>query len=139
METRAHYVLIGSFAMAAMAGALLFVLWLGRVEREFDLYDVIFTEQVSGLSVGGAVQFNGIKVGEVRSLTLDPDDPSRVIANLRVSKDTPVKTDTTAKLELVGVTGLAVIQFNGGDPDAPLLKDTVRGTPVIEASASDIQ
>jgi len=139
METRAHYVLIGSFALAIMGAALLFVLWLGQVERDFDLYDVVFTERVSGLSVGGTVQFNGIKVGEVRELQLDERDPNRVIAQVRVSKGTPVKTDTTAELELVGVTGLAIIQFSGGDPDAPLLKDTVRGTPVIEASASEIQ
>ncbi len=139
MEIRAHYVLIGSFALAVAAAALLFILWLGRIERDFDLYQVVFNERVSGLSVGGSVQFSGIKVGEVRTLRLDPVDPSRVIAEIRVDKGTPVKTDTTAALEVVGVTGLAVIQFEGGDPDAPLLKDSTRGTPVIEATASDIK
>lgn len=139
MEIRAHYVLIGSFALAVAAAALLFILWLGRIERDFDLYRIVFNERVSGLSVGGSVQFSGIKVGEVRALRLDPVDPGRVIAEIRVVKGTPVKTDTMATLEVVGVTGLAVIQFEGGDPDAPLLKDTTRGTPVIEATASEIR
>ena len=103
--------------------ALMFALWIGSVEREYDEYDIVFNEQVSGLSVGGSVLFNGIKVGEVRDLKLAPNNPKQVIARVRVEKETPVKQDTDAQLELVGVTGLAVIQFSGGAPGTPLLKD----------------
>lgn len=136
METRAHYVLIGAFVLSAVALAFLFILWLGQTQREFDEYDVIFTERVSGLSVGAAVRFNGIQKGEVRELNIDPDDPSIVIARIRIDNDTPVKVDTRAELELVGFTGLAVIQLVGGSPDAPLLKDVQRGVPRIKADAS---
>ncbi|MBB5518385.1 MlaD family protein [Amphiplicatus metriothermophilus] len=136
METRAHYVLIGAFVLSAVALAFLFILWLGQTQREFDEYDVIFTDRVSGLSVGAAVRFNGIQKGEVRELNIDPDDPSIVVARIRVDNDTPVKTDTRAELELVGFTGLAVIQLVGGSPDAPLLKDVQRGIPRIRADAS---
>lgn len=136
METRAHYVLIGAFVLCAVALAFLFILWLGQTQREFDEYDVIFTERVSGLSVGAAVLFNGIQKGEVEELSIDPDDPSIVVARVRVGKDTPVKTDTSAELELVGFTGLAVIQFVGGSKDEPLLRDVTRGVPRIEADTS---
>lgn len=136
METRAHYVLIGAFVLVAVAIAFLFVLWLGQTQREYDEYDVIFTERVSGLSVGAAVRFNGIQKGEVKELNIDPDDPSIVVARVRVDKDTPVKTDTKAELELVGFTGLAVIQFVGGSADAPLLKEVSRGTPRLRADTS---
>jgi phospholipid/cholesterol/gamma-HCH transport system substrate-binding protein len=136
METRAHYVLIGAFVLSAVALAFLFILWLGQTQREFDEYDVIFTERVSGLSVGAAVRFNGIQKGEVRELNIDPDDPSIVIARIRIDNDTPVKVDTRAELELVGFTGLAVIQLVGGSPGAPLLKDVQRGVPRIKADAS---
>jgi phospholipid/cholesterol/gamma-HCH transport system substrate-binding protein len=124
METRAHYILIGAFMLSGIVLAILFSLWLGSVEREFDEYDIVFNEQVSGLSVGGGVLFNGIKVGEVRDLKLAPNNPKQVIARVRVEKETPVKEDTDAQLELVGVTGLAIIQFSGGTPGTPLLKDT---------------
>ncbi|MEO7200872.1 MAG: MlaD family protein, partial [Dokdonella sp.] len=72
METRAHHILIGGFAIAAFLLGLLFVLWLSKVsaDREFGYYDVIFTEAVTGLSKGGLVQYNGIKVGEVSKLSL---------------------------------------------------------------------
>ena len=136
METRAHYILIGAFVLCAIALAFLFILWLGQTQREFDEYDVIFTERVSGLSVGAPVRFNGIQKGEVQDLSIDPDDPSIVVARVRVERDTPVKTDTRAELELVGFTGLAIIQFVGGSRDEPLLKDVQRGVPRIQADTS---
>ncbi len=123
METRAHYVLIGAIVLSAVAFAFLFILWLGQSQREYDEYDIIFTERVSGLSVGAAVRFNGIQKGEVDTLKIDPDNPSIVIARVRVEKDTPVKEDTTAELEPVGFTGLTIIQLVGGSADAPLLKE----------------
>jgi phospholipid/cholesterol/gamma-HCH transport system substrate-binding protein len=138
METRAHYVLIGAFVLIAIALGFLFVLWLGQTKRNFDEYDIIFRERVSGLSVGAAVSFNGIQKGEVRTLTIAPDDPSVVIARIRIDSDTPVKTDTKAELELVGFTGLAIIQLVGGSADEPLLKDVTRGVPRVEADAGGI-
>lgn len=138
METRAHYVMIGAFVLSAIAAAFLFILWLGQTQREFDEYDVIFTERVSGLSKGGHVRFNGIQKGEVSSLAIDAENPSVVIARVRVDRDTPVKTDTRAELELVGLTGLAVISFVGGSKDKPLLKTGARGVPRINADTAGL-
>ncbi len=138
METRASYVLIGGFVLIAIAMAFIFIIWLGQNQREFDEYDVVFRERVSGLSVGAAVRFNGIQKGEVRELNIDPDNPSIVVARVRVDNDTPIKTDTRAELELVGFTGLAIIQFVGGSRDQPLLKENVRGVPKIEADTSGL-
>ena len=123
METRAHYVVIGSIVLATIAAAFLFIIKLTQTQRDYDEYDIIFTERVSGLSVGAMVRFNGIQKGEVETLSIDPDNPSIVVARVRVDEDTPVKTDTKAELEFVGFTGLAIIQFVGGSPTAPLLKD----------------
>ncbi len=138
METRAHFVLIGGIVLGVIAAAFLFILWLGQTQRDFDEYDIIFRERVSGLSVGAAVRFNGIQKGEVRELNIAPDNPAIVIARVRVDDDTPVKTDTRAELELVGFTGLAVIQLVGGSSGEALLKDVTRGVPRIEADASGL-
>ena len=139
METRAHYVVIGSIVMIAVAAGFLFVLWLGQTQREFDEYDIIFTERVSGLSVGAQVRFNGIQKGEVDTLTIDPDDPKIVVARIRVDNDTPVKTDTTAELEPVGFTGLLIVQLVGGSASEPLLKEfSDARVPQIEADESSI-
>ncbi len=139
METRAHHVLIGTFAILAFVLGLGFVLWLSKTsaDREFGFYDVVFTEAVTGLSKGGLVQYNGIKVGEVTQLKLAPDDPRKVIARIRLDNDTPVKADTEAKLGLLGVTGTAFIQLSGGSPNSkPLLPTEAQPVPVIHATES---
>ncbi|MEO1253185.1 MAG: MlaD family protein, partial [Pseudomonadota bacterium] len=139
MEMRAAYIVVGSAVMIVVALAFAFVLWIGSGQREFDSYDVIFRERVTGLSNGSIVRFNGIQKGEVESLTIDPNDPSVVIARVRVDKDTPIKTDTTAELEPVGFTGLAIIQFVAGSAEAPLLKDVSENrVPRIEADTAGI-
>lgn len=140
METRAHHVLIGLVTVLVVAGALLFGLWLTKssVDSTFKDYQVVFNEAVSGLSRGSPVQYNGIKVGDVTTLRLDPQDPRRVLARIRLSADTPVKQDTQAKLTLAGVTGNAFIQLSGGTPQSPELKGKDGQLPVIVASPSPI-
>ena len=85
MERKAHYALIGLFTFAVVAGAFGFVFWLHHSsgKKQAVAYRVIFDSTVSGLHVGGNVLFNGIRVGEVTRLTLDPDKPSQVVAMLR--------------------------------------------------------
>ena len=126
METKAHHVLIGAFTLVVIAAAVVFALWLARtsVNRQYHYYDIVFTESVTGLSKGGAVQYNGIQLGEVSQLKLDPRDPRKVVARVRLAADTPVKMDTRAKLGLLGLTGVAFIQLTGGKPESPPLLPT---------------
>lgn len=142
METKASHVLIGAFTLAMIALAFLFVLWIAKssLDREWDEYDIVFKEAVTGLSNGGAVQYNGIQVGEVRKLSLAPNDPRQVIARVRVAADTPIKTDTKAKLTFTGLTGVTFIQLSGGSPNAKSLKaQDGRAVPVIVADESALQ
>ena len=120
METRAHHVLIGLFTLLVVSAALMFALWLGKsdADRQFETYDIVFQEAVSGLSKGGTVEFNGIKIGDVVSLSLDPDDARRVIARVRVDSTAPVRTDTQARLVPAGITGLTRIRLSSGNDPA---------------------
>jgi phospholipid/cholesterol/gamma-HCH transport system substrate-binding protein len=140
METRAHHVLIGLFTVIVVAAALLFGLWLAKssVDTAFKDYQVVFNEAVTGLSRGSAVQYSGIKVGDVIQLKLDPQDPRRVLAQIRVTGDTPIKDDTQAKLALNGITGTSIIQLSGGTPQSPELVGEDGKIPVIIAAPSPI-
>ncbi|WP_201313122.1 MlaD family protein [Dyella sp. EPa41] len=140
METRAHHVLVGLFTVIVVVAALLFALWLAKssADRQFAEYQVEFNEAVNGLSLGSAVQYNGIKVGDVTQLKLDPKDPRKVLAHIRVGSDTPVRQDTHAKLTLTGVTGLSIIQLSGGSPGSPLLVSHDGQPPVIIATPSPL-
>lgn len=140
METRAHHVLIGLFTVIVVAAALLFGLWLAKVNtaKAFQDYEVVFNEAVSGLSKGSPVQYNGIKVGDVIQLKLDPVDPRKVLARIRLAGDTPVKQDTHAKLVLTGLTGISNIQLTGGSPASPPLLGQRGKLPVIVADPSPL-
>jgi phospholipid/cholesterol/gamma-HCH transport system substrate-binding protein len=142
METRANYVLIGAFTLLATACLLLFALWATKYssDRTWRQYQVIFNEPVTGLTEGGGVQYNGISVGTVERLRLDPDDARKVIALLKVKADAPVKVDTRAKLSQAGITGVPFIQLTGGSPGAPRLASEDRGEiPIIVAEPSALQ
>lgn len=122
METRANYLMIGVFALIGLLGSFLFVLWLAKIdlEKQYAHYDVLF-EDVAGLGMAGGVRYNGLPVGQVVRLELDETNPSLVRVRIEVSADTPVKTDTMAKLQGQGVTGVSFVSLSGGSPEAPML------------------
>lgn len=137
MEPRAHHVLIGLFTLLAAAGAIAFALWLSNTREVAErYYTVVFHEAVRGLSRGSAVQYNGLRVGDITDLSLDPDDIRRVRARIRVDSRIPIHEDTRARLELTGITGLAVIALSGGTPGSPLLTAPDGQAPVIHATPS---
>ena len=141
METRANYTLIGAFTLAVVLGAFLFIFWFSggpNKQAGRDQYRIVFTSSVSGLTRGSQVLFNGLKVGEVVNIDLAPD-PSEVFAVIEVDRRTPVKTDTRARLEYQGLTGVGSIALAGGSSDAPRLEGKDDKIPVIRADRSDFQ
>jgi phospholipid/cholesterol/gamma-HCH transport system substrate-binding protein len=134
MERNANYALVGVIFTILLIATLVFVLWLTNFafSQRYDTYDVVFHGPISGLSKGGDVQFNGIKVGEVSDITLDAADPNLVHAKARVRSDTPVRVDSVASLESQGITGVSFIQLTAGTTTRPLLKDvTPFGKPMV--------
>jgi phospholipid/cholesterol/gamma-HCH transport system substrate-binding protein len=124
MERNANYALVGFATLVLLAGLAAFVLWLAKVQfaREYDLYDILFEGPVRGISTGGDVNFNGIKVGEITKIALDPTNTTRVIARVKVTSDVPIRSDSYATLEPQGITGVNYVQITAGTPTRPLLK-----------------
>jgi phospholipid/cholesterol/gamma-HCH transport system substrate-binding protein len=141
METRANYALIGLFTLVVLAAAFGFIFWFSGQDARNKLvpYRIVFNGSVSGLSRGSQVLYNGLRVGEVVQLGLQPNDPSRVVARVDVDSSTPVNTDTRARLEFQGLTGVASIQLSGGGPNSRKLESTDGQPPVIVADRSDFQ
>ena len=138
METRAHHILIGAFTLLVAAAILLFSLWMVKSGSQQDtrLYSVEFHEAVSGLTVGSAVEYSGIRVGEVERLSLNPNNPAVVLAQVRISKQVPIKQDTKARLALANITGASNIQLSGGTPTSPNLEAPEGQLPLIIAEPS---
>lgn len=140
MEPRAHHLLIGLFTLLVTVAAVGFALWLGKSNRTpQSIYLVAFNEPVRGLSQGSTVQYNGIRVGEVVGVSLNPNDPGQVQARIRIDSSTPVRENTQAQLTVTGLTGLALISLTGGTQDSPaLVSKDPDDPPVIRATASSL-
>lgn len=136
METRANYVLIGLFTLAVIVGAFGFVYWFHHIggTGARTTYRVVFSGPISGLRSGAAVVFNGIRVGEVTSLTLDQGNPKQAMATLSVDADTPVRADTRVGLDFQGLTGIAMLSLKGGLPNAAPIKANGAEPPLLFAA-----
>jgi phospholipid/cholesterol/gamma-HCH transport system substrate-binding protein len=139
METRANYVLIGSFTLAVIAAAFGFVLWFQSLHttKLRSPLRIVFEGPAAGLRNGGSVNFNGIRVGEVISVKLD--NPRRVVALAMVEHNAPVRKDTLVGLEFQGLTGVAAISLKGGDEAAPPVPLGEDGIPVLTADPNALQ
>jgi phospholipid/cholesterol/gamma-HCH transport system substrate-binding protein len=143
MERSAHYALVGIVSLLLLLGLVVFVIWLARLQftSQYAVYDVDFKGPVRGLSQGGEVFFNGIKVGDVTKLQLDKANPNRVVARIRTTADAPVRVDSFASLEPQGITGVNYIQLTAGTTTKPLLRDVTPAgqIPVIHAQQSALE
>lgn len=141
MEPQAHHIVIGLLTVLLLFFGAVFGLWMAEYGKntETKAYNVVFNEPVRGLSEGSSVEFNGIRVGSVRSLRIDTEDPGRVIARIVVAQRLPVNQDTTARLAMTNITGSSHIQLRTDTFDsAPLQRGTGDKVPVIQAEPSPI-
>jgi phospholipid/cholesterol/gamma-HCH transport system substrate-binding protein len=139
METRANYVLIGSFTLAVIATAFGFVLWFQSLHttKARTPLRIVFEGPAAGLRNGGSVNFNGIRVGEVMSVKLD--NPRRVVALAMVENSAPIRKDTLVGLEFQGLTGVAAISLKGGEEAAPPVPLDEDGIPTLTADPNRLQ
>jgi phospholipid/cholesterol/gamma-HCH transport system substrate-binding protein len=141
MESRANYALVGLFTLAVLAAMFGFVYWFnsGAAGRKQDVR-IIFSGTVTGLGRGSSVLFNGLRVGEVTRIELQPDDPRRIYAVVQVDNTTPLRVDTRARIEAQGLAGVVAVQLLGGDPSSPVLTaQPGQPMPTIIAEKSEFQ
>src|ERR1700751_665176 len=139
METRANYVLIGTFTLAVIAAAFGFVLWFQSLHttKARSPLRVIFEGPATGLRTGGSVNFNGIRGGKVISVKLD--NPRRVVGLAMVENTAPLRKDTLVGLEFQGLTGVTAISLKGGEEAAPAVPLDEDGIPVLTADPNRLQ
>jgi phospholipid/cholesterol/gamma-HCH transport system substrate-binding protein len=135
METKANYLMIGGFVLGALAFAFIFIFWITNFAGGGKRYLIVFEGSVAGLTSGSSVTFNGIKVGEVQTFALDPEDGRKVQVVVGVNDNTPVRADSRAKIESFGLTGGKGVEISPGTPQSPLLEATDEDPiPTIQAA-----
>lgn len=139
METRANYVMVGSFVLVILAGIFVSILWLAHTQfnQQFVNYDIYFTGSVTGLSVGAPVNLNGVQIGRVTKIGLDPVNPDQVRVTIETDAQAPIKSDSVASMELTGITGIYYIEISGGTRESPpLTLQEGQTNPVIASKPS---
>ena len=138
MEVRARYVQVGVFTLAVIVAGFVFVYWLNNAAglRERALYRIRFETPVSGLLTGSAVLFNGIRVGEVTGLELNPKEPRQVTVTVGIEPATPVRADTHVDIDFQGLAGAPVIALKGGEPASPAPAASAGQPPLLVADSA---
>jgi phospholipid/cholesterol/gamma-HCH transport system substrate-binding protein len=122
MATRAQKVRLSVFLIGSIAVFLLFFLVLigNRYLQKKETYNIVYHDvSITGLEPGAAVKLNGVPVGRVTGLAVET--AAAVKVTIEVERKTPIKTDTEAVLNFIGVTGLKYVELVGGSEAAPSL------------------
>ena len=140
IETKVNYSLVGLFVLVLSAALIAGVLWLasgGAYQKRYDLYLAIENESVAGLNLNAPVKYNGVDVGKVREISLEPGNPEQVNLLFAIEHGTPIKEDTVAILKTQGLTGIAYVELSGEAEDSPPLIATPGSKyPVIHTKPS---
>lgn len=132
MENKASYFWVGIFIFGVFFASLIFMLWLGGYSEEesFEYYEIHTQESVAGLGLKAPVRLLGVEVGSVENISIYTKQNLEVNILIKVKKETPIKEDTFATLQLQGITGLKFIQLQGGSVNSKKLTSD-DGYPVI--------
>jgi phospholipid/cholesterol/gamma-HCH transport system substrate-binding protein len=135
-----NHALVGAFVLALGAALIAGALWLasgGALQKAYETYLALVDESVAGLNLNAPVKLNGVDVGKVRGIELDPANPERVRLSFAIERGTPVKEDTVAVLKTQGLTGIAYVELSGGTRDSPALRAAPpEAYPVIRTKPS---
>ncbi|MFD4836089.1 MlaD family protein [Achromobacter sp. NPDC058515] len=111
MENRSHALMAGIFTLVLLAAAALVAIWIGRDRTHLQTYEIVSATAVSGLNPQSSVRYQGVPVGRVQSLALNPDKPGQVRIRIGVAPNTPITESTWAELGVQGVTGMANVEL----------------------------
>src|SRR6266851_186155 len=139
MKARASNLMIGSTTLVAIAAAFVGFLGFQKIHgiAQRGPLRIVFEGSASGLRQGGNVNFDGVQVGEIKSLKLD--NPRKVVALAMVDNSAPIRKDTIVGLEFQGLTGVAAISLTGGAAAAPPVPLDWDGIPTLTADLSEVQ
>jgi phospholipid/cholesterol/gamma-HCH transport system substrate-binding protein len=139
LESKANYTVVGLFVLILTAGIISTSLWLsmGFNKKDYDIYVVYMHEAVSGLTDESPVKFNGVKVGYVKDIQLNPENPQQVELLLNIEHGTPITTSTSATLISQGITGTTYVGLAASSANlTPLLAKKGQPYPIIPSKAS---
>lgn len=112
METHANFRLVAVVVALLLAGLLSFVYYLLMGAGSFDArYEIEFNESVAGLVEGSPVEMQGVKVGRVASIEIDPLKPGAVRVIAEIDEDLALRRGVRADISRAFMDGSASIML----------------------------
>jgi len=124
MVTRSQKVRLGIFLIVStvLLITLILIITGSRLLKRRDMYFIRYKEiSLSGLEIGSAVKYRGIRVGRIDDIFIDTEDITSIIVQISVEPKVPIKEDTEAIINLIGITGLKMIELQGGTNESKRL------------------
>ncbi len=121
--THAQKMRLALFVTAAITlfvVAMLLLAGMKFIEKR-DYYEIRFTDaetSLSGLDIGSAVKYSGIKIGRIEGVRVDPQDVGVIVVRISLDAGTPVAEDSVANLGSMGITGLKFVELTRGSKAA---------------------
>jgi phospholipid/cholesterol/gamma-HCH transport system substrate-binding protein len=139
MKAKTSNLFIGTVTLAVIAVAFAGFLEIRKIraDRRLAPLRIVFEGSAAGLLKGGPVNFDGVQIGEVKSVKLD--GPRKIVALTMVDHSAPIRKDTAVGLEAQGLTGLMAVSLIGGAPGAPAVPLDKDGVPTLSADLSEVQ
>src|SRR5215472_14977346 len=141
MENQSHSLVAGLFVVVFTVAVIAGALWLGPPKGpKLSPIDLVTRHSVAGLKVDAPVEFRGVEIGHVESITFDPGQRGQIRVRVAVDPTAPLTQSTYAKLSSQGITGVAFIQLDDavGTTSAPLVISSTK-VPQLELQASFLE
>ncbi len=84
------------------------------LKREDCYYTRLQDISIAGLTEGSSVRFQGMNIGHIRNISIDPHDTSIVQLDFCIKPGVPIKEGTVTQLGNIGITGLKFLELKGG-------------------------
>lgn len=112
METRSNVLLVAIVGGLLIAGLLAFTYYLGVGTGSYGArYEIRFSKSVSGLTKGAPVAMQGVTVGRVDSIELDPLDPGSTRVIVAINEDLPLRRGVRADISRAFMDGSASLSL----------------------------
>jgi len=122
MNTQKLRISVGLFVLVGLAAIALLAISMGKgrlvLPENTRVLMARFTN-ANGLKAGSPVQIAGVPVGEVKRITLKPDDMSALVT-LRVESQLKLDDDTVAAIHSAGLLGEKFIALKPGSSGTAL-------------------
>ena len=124
MVSRSQKIRLGIFLSVAISLLLVAIVLISGnqfLKKKATYYIRYKNISLTGLELGSAVKYRGIRIGRIEDIYIDEKDITSIIVEITIDPKVPIKEDTEAIITLIGITGLKMIELQGGTNESKKL------------------